>query len=79
MYSVVSVQPETTRCPPDIGILLFESPARQSKKKRPPYGGLFAWQGHKDSNSGHAVLETGTLPAELYPCAQLPATSVIIP
>ena len=26
------------------------------------------WQGHKDSNSGHAVLETAALPAELYPC-----------
>ena len=26
------------------------------------------WQGHKDSNPGHAVLETAALPAELYPC-----------
>ena len=25
------------------------------------------WQGHKDSNSGHAVLETAALPTELYP------------
>ena len=29
--------------------------------------GLLFWQGHKDSNSGHAVLETAALPAELYP------------
>ena len=29
--------------------------------------GLNVWQGHKDSNSGHAVLETAALPAELYP------------
>ena len=28
----------------------------------------FFWQGHKDSNSGHAVLETAALPTELYPC-----------
>ena len=30
----------------------------------------FLWQGHKDSNSGHAVLETAALPAELYPYEQ---------
>ena len=29
--------------------------------------GFFDWQGHKDSNPGHAVLETAALPAELYP------------
>ena len=28
-------------------------------------GGI--WQGHQESNSGHAVLETAALPAELYP------------
>ena len=28
------------------------------KNKRPPNGGLLFWQGHKGSNSGHAVLET---------------------
>ena len=28
----------------------------------------FKWQGQKDSNSRHAVLETAALPAELYPC-----------
>ena len=27
------------------------------------------WQGHKDSNPGHVVLETTALPAELYPYA----------
>ena len=27
----------------------------------------FSWQGQKDSNSRHAVLETAALPAELYP------------
>ena len=27
----------------------------------------FFWQGQKDSNSRHAVLETAALPAELYP------------
>ena len=31
----------------------------------------FLWQGHKGSNSGHAVLETAALPTELYPCILL--------
>ena len=31
------------------------------------YVGNADWQGHKDSNSGHAVLETAALPTELYP------------
>ena len=26
------------------------------------------WQGQKESNPRHAVLETAALPAELYPC-----------
>ena len=29
---------------------------------------LFSWQGQEDSNPRPTVLETGTLPAELYPC-----------
>ena len=37
-----------------------------AKKEKRPYGRLF-WQGHKGSNSGHAVLETAALPTELYP------------
>ena len=37
------------------------------ENKRPPNGGLLFWQGHKGSNSGHAVLETAALPTELYP------------
>ena len=28
---------------------------------------MIKWQGQKDSNSRHAVLETAALPAELYP------------
>ena len=28
---------------------------------------FFIWQGYKDSNLGHAVLETAALPTELYP------------
>ena len=28
---------------------------------------LFEWQGQKDSNPRHSVLETDALPAELYP------------
>ena len=30
--------------------------------------GLFSWQGQKESNSQHTVLETVALPIELYPC-----------
>ena len=29
---------------------------------------LYHWQGQKDSNPRHLVLETNALPAELYPC-----------
>ena len=44
------------------------------------------WQGQKDLNPRHAVLETAALPTELYPCicvklfslqAFLPARSII--
>ena len=28
----------------------------------------FVWQGQKDSNPRHSVLETDALPTELYPC-----------
>ena len=35
------------------------------------------WQGHKDSNSGHAVLETAALPAELYPYTVPSVTALI--
>ena len=30
---------------------------------------LFSWQGREDSNPRPTVLETGTLPTELHPCA----------
>ena len=29
---------------------------------------LYQWQGQKDLNPRHAVLETAALPTELYPC-----------
>ena len=29
---------------------------------------FFLWQGQKDLNPRHAVLETAALPTELYPC-----------
>ena len=32
------------------------------------FEGLFLWQGQKESNSQHTVLETVALPIELYPC-----------
>ena len=33
------------------------------------------WQGQKDSNPRHAVLETAALPAELYPYIKLEGDS----
>lgn len=37
-------------------------------KKTPRFReGLFIWQGRRDSNSRHPVLETGALPTELRP------------
>ena len=41
---------------------------KQNKKGRRMATFLF-WQGQKDSNPRPLVLETSTLPAELYPCA----------
>ena len=38
-----------------------------AKEKTPRMWCLFFWQGHKDLNPGHAVLETAALPTELYP------------
>ena len=35
------------------------------------------WQGQKDSNPRHAVLETAALPAELYPYMCSPAKVVL--
>ena len=37
-------------------------------KKRHREGVFLLWQGQKDLNPRHAVLETAALPAELYPC-----------
>ena len=45
---------------------------RKNKNSRKPLiywlPGLFSWQGQKESNSQHTVLETVALPIELYPC-----------
>ena len=35
--------------------------------KSRPFGRLLAWQGQKDLNPRHSVLETDALPTELYP------------
>ncbi len=44
---------------------------RENKKglngKKPSDLFFLLWQGHQESNSGHVVLETTALPAELYP------------
>ena len=46
---------------------------KELKKKTPKvacagFGSVFSWQGQKESNSQHTVLETVALPIELYPC-----------
>ena len=43
------------------------SSREKRKTKRSPIGDLNVWQGRKDSNPGHPVLETGVLPTELHP------------
>lgn len=40
----------------------------KKKSHKPNVYRTSLWQGHKDSNSGHVVLETTALPTELYPC-----------
>ena len=47
----------------------FSGPPAPAKKKADCFRNLlFSWQGQEDSNPRPTVLETGTLPAELYPC-----------
>ncbi len=47
----------------------FIAKVRTNKNKRHRKSGAFCfWQGQKDSNPRPLVLETSTLPAELYPC-----------
>ena len=38
-----------------------------SQNKKTPVGVFLFWQGQKDLNPRHAVLETAALPTELYP------------
>ncbi len=50
---------------------MIESPQKadrkQKEKARNPHDSWLFWQGQKDLNPRHAVLETAALPAELYP------------
>ncbi len=48
------------------------------KQKPPRLRWLLFWQGQEDSNPRPTVLETGTLPAELYPCMCLFLTHPIL-
>ena len=41
--------------------------ALTTKQKKTPAGVFLFWQGQKDLNPRHAVLETAALPTELYP------------
>ena len=45
----------------------FWADRREKEKARNPHDSWLFWQGQKDSNPRHAVLETAALPAELYP------------
>ncbi len=42
-------------------------PLSLPKQNTTPLGGVLFWQGQKDLNPRHAVLETAALPTELYP------------
>ena len=55
------VRPDMLRVPSGSNLLIH------SIKKTPSNDGAFLWQGQKDLNPRHAVLETAALPAELYP------------
>ncbi len=43
------------------------SDLKTQNKKNTPLDVFFFWQGQKDLNPRHAVLETAALPTELYP------------
>ena len=45
----------------------FWADRKKKEKARNPHDSKLFWQGQKDSNPRHAVLETAALPAELYP------------
>ena len=49
---------------------LWKRCSHPPKKEKPALkkDWLFFWQGQKDSNPRHVVLETTALPSELYPC-----------
>ena len=49
------------------GALRVPSGSLLAKVKTAPFGTVFLWQGQKDLNPRHAVLETAALPTELYP------------
>ena len=40
---------------------------QRKQRKKAPKNRCFFWQGQKDLNPRHAVLETAALPSELYP------------
>ena len=48
------------------GFSVLSAPAKHKKSR---LSAACVWQGQKDSNPRPLVLETSTLPAELYPCA----------
>ena len=45
----------------------FWADRKKKEKARNPHDSWLFWQGQKDLNPRHAVLETAALPAELYP------------
>ena len=46
---------------------LSPKPPKTRKRYNPCGCSVFYWQGQKDLNPRHAVLETAALPTELYP------------
>ncbi len=56
----------------------FSLPTFSAKQKGYAMRTLFVWQGQKDLNPRPLVLETSTLPTELYPCVVSFFTTLIL-
>ncbi len=69
---------DNTLCCHSLPLPFESSVAIHTKQKhQADWLGAFIWQGQEDSNPRPTVLETGTLPAELYPCVIRPSYYII--
>ena len=68
-----SIPPRSRTARPDVllrSTTRAELPTYRNQNKKPPKATFLFWQGQKDSNPRPMVLETSTLPTELYPCME---------